>query len=62
MSTSIAQQFCIPTFMLRNLPPLQLKAYIISEKFNVTTQFAEKRLLHYENQLLASKLQNQISQ
>ncbi|GMR66896.1 ImmA/IrrE family metallo-endopeptidase [Bacillus sp. MN7755] len=59
---NFAQQFCVPTFMLRKIPPLQLKAYIISEKFNVTTQFAEKRLLHYENQLLASKLQNQISQ
>ncbi|KIV71332.1 Phage-like element PBSX protein xkdA [Bacillus mycoides] len=48
--------------MLRKLPSLQLKTYIITEKFNVTPQFAEKRLLHYENQLLASKLQNQISQ
>lgn len=58
---NFAQQFCVPTFMLRKLPPLQLKAYIISEKFNVTTQFAEKRLLHYKNQLLASKLQNHLS-
>lgn len=46
--------------MLRKLPPLHLKAYKISEKFNTATQFAEKRLLHYENQLLASNLQNQI--
>ncbi|WP_242238012.1 ImmA/IrrE family metallo-endopeptidase [Bacillus cereus group sp. BfR-BA-01316] len=59
---NFALQFCVPTFMLRNLPPLQLKTYIIAEKFNVTLQFAERRLLHYENQLLASKLQKQISQ
>lgn len=58
---NFAQQFCVPTFMLRKLPPLlQLKAYIISEKFNVTTKFVEKRLLHFENQLLASKLYNRI--
>ncbi|PEF23150.1 ImmA/IrrE family metallo-endopeptidase [Bacillus pseudomycoides] len=59
---NFALQFCVPTFMLRKLPPLQLKTCIIAEKFNVTPQFAEKRLLHYENQLLASKLQKQISQ
>ncbi|MEH7810457.1 ImmA/IrrE family metallo-endopeptidase [Bacillus toyonensis] len=59
---NFAQQFCVPTFMLRKLPSLQLKAYIISEKFNVTTKFAENRLLHYKNQLLASNLQNKISQ
>ncbi|MES9695670.1 ImmA/IrrE family metallo-endopeptidase [Bacillus toyonensis] len=59
---NFAQQFCVPTFMLRKLSPQQLKAYIIAEKFNVTLQFAEKRLLHYENQLLASKLQQEISQ
>ncbi|EJR56166.1 hypothetical protein IIM_01258 [Bacillus cereus VD107] len=59
---NFAKQFCVPTFMLRKLSPQQLKAYIIAEKFNVTLQFAEKRLLHYENQLLASKLQKEISQ
>ncbi|MEK0220858.1 ImmA/IrrE family metallo-endopeptidase [Bacillus proteolyticus] len=59
---NFALQFCVPTFMLRKLPPPQLKTYIIAEKFNVTLQFAERRLLHYENQLLASKLQKQISQ
>lgn len=50
---NFAQQFCVPTFMLRKLPPIQLKAYKISEKFNTATHFAEKRLLHYENQLLS---------
>ncbi|MCU7663394.1 MULTISPECIES: ImmA/IrrE family metallo-endopeptidase [Bacillus] len=55
-------QFCIPTFMLRNLSPSYLTAHFIAETFNVSLQFAEKRLLRFENQLLASKLQDDITQ
>ncbi|MED4685712.1 protein of unknown function [Bacillus mycoides] len=54
--------FCIPTFMLRNLPPSHLTAHFIAETFNVSLQFAEKRLLRYENQLLANKLHDIIAQ
>nr|WP_255262323.1 hypothetical protein [Bacillus cereus] len=39
---NFTQHFCVSTFMLRNLPLLQLKAYIIGEKFSVTPQFAKK--------------------
>ncbi|ARJ21865.1 hypothetical protein B7492_11725 [Bacillus mycoides] len=54
--------FCIPTFMLRNLSPSYLTTYFIAEIFNVSLHFAEKRLLLFENQLLASKLQDVIAQ
>ena len=54
--------FCIPNFMLRSLLPSHLTAHFIAETFNVSPQFAEKRLLRYENQLLASKLQDAITQ
>lgn len=53
--------FCIPTFMLRTLdfPETRKEAiYLIAKTFNVSFQVAEQRLLHYENQLLATRLQN----
>lgn len=57
--------FCIPTFMLRKLdfPETRMESiYLIAKTFNVTFHIAEQRLLHYENQLLASHLQNIFSQ
>ncbi|PGU99385.1 MULTISPECIES: ImmA/IrrE family metallo-endopeptidase [Bacillus cereus group] len=56
--------FCIPTFMLRALdfPDTRVEAiYLITETFNVSFETAHKRLLHYENQLLASHLQKVFS-
>lgn len=53
--------FCIPTFMLRtlNLPETRKEAiYLIAKTFNVSFHIAEQRLSHYENQLLASRMQN----
>ncbi|HDR7446057.1 TPA: ImmA/IrrE family metallo-endopeptidase [Bacillus toyonensis] len=57
--------FCIPTFMLRalDLPETKNEAIqFIAKTFNVSFQIAERRLLHYENQILASRLQNIFSQ
>lgn len=51
---NFALQFCVPTFMLQCLymPRLRQEAILyISESFNVTCQFAEQRLLHFENQI-----------
>ncbi|PFY08599.1 ImmA/IrrE family metallo-endopeptidase [Bacillus toyonensis] len=56
--------FCVPTFMLRALdfPDTRLEAiYLIIETFNVSFETAHKRLLNYENQLLASHLQKVLS-
>ncbi|MED0983008.1 ImmA/IrrE family metallo-endopeptidase [Bacillus paramycoides] len=54
--------FCVPTFMLRRIHSSQLTAYFIAETFNVSLQLAEKRLSHYENQLLAHKLHDEFTQ
>lgn len=57
--------FCIPTFMLRSLDlPETKKAaiYLIAKTFNVSYHIAERRLSHYENQILSSHLQNVFSQ
>ncbi|WP_144499787.1 ImmA/IrrE family metallo-endopeptidase [Bacillus sp. FDAARGOS_235] len=51
--------FCVPTFMLRKLAfPETRNASIslIANTFNVSFSIAEQRLIHYENQLLASRL------
>ncbi|MDA2437868.1 ImmA/IrrE family metallo-endopeptidase [Bacillus cereus] len=61
-ANNFALQFCIPTFMLRRFPVAHLETLFIAETFNVTLEFAKRRLLHYENQLLASKLHHTISQ
>ncbi|OFD89275.1 hypothetical protein BWGOE13_38660 [Bacillus mycoides] len=56
--------FCIPTFMLRQLelPNTKLEAiHLIVETFNVSFETAHKRLLYYENQLLANYLQKTFS-
>lgn len=59
------QHFCIPTFMLQelNFPESRIESiHLIAKTFNVSLQFAENRLMHYENQLLASHLQSILSQ
>ncbi|KAB2377095.1 MULTISPECIES: ImmA/IrrE family metallo-endopeptidase [Bacillus] len=58
-------QFCIPTFMLRTLdfPETRKEAIqLIAKTFNVSLHTAERRFIHYENQLLTSHLQNVFSQ
>ncbi|OFD61470.1 ImmA/IrrE family metallo-endopeptidase [Bacillus mycoides] len=53
--------FCIPTFMLRtlDLPETRNESIqLIAQTFNVSFHIAERRILHYENQLLASHLQD----
>lgn len=47
---NFAQNLCVPSFMLRNmeLPAYERQAvWMIMEKFNVTREFAEKRLHQY---------------
>lgn len=56
--------FCIPTFMLRKLvlPDSRVEAIsLIADTFNVSLESANDRLLHYENQLLASHIQKVFS-
>ncbi|WP_052343611.1 ImmA/IrrE family metallo-endopeptidase [Bacillus massiliigorillae] len=53
-------QFCVPTFMLFNYQTanyLNIESGItfVSEKFNVTEEFAKNRLIHYRNQLMQAK-------
>ncbi|MCU4932820.1 hypothetical protein CON17_11785 [Bacillus thuringiensis] len=57
--------FCIPTFMLRtlDLPETRMETIqLIAKTFNVSFHIAERRVSHYENQLLASHLQTIFSQ
>lgn len=53
-----ALHFCVPTFMLQQLPKYQLDAYEISELFGVTVPFASKRLVLYHRKLLQYQSQN----
>ncbi|OOR30491.1 ImmA/IrrE family metallo-endopeptidase [Bacillus cereus] len=60
-ANSFMLHFCIPTFMLRmiDLPETRKEAiHLVAKTFNVSFNIANQRLLHYENQLLASRLQN----
>lgn len=60
---NFALQFCVPTFMLQYLyiPQLKQEATLyISERFNVTCQFAEQRLNHFENQIKGTLLQEHL--
>lgn len=57
---NFAIQFCIPTFMLLknkivNYLNIQDGIPFVAEKFNVTEEFAKKRLIHFRNQLQLSK-------
>ncbi|WP_068722687.1 ImmA/IrrE family metallo-endopeptidase [Tepidibacillus decaturensis] len=59
---NFALEFCIPTFMLLNfsLPQSKLAAIkYISDTFNVTLEFAKKKLAKIERNLLQSKLDEQ---
>lgn len=47
---NFALQFCVPTFML-----LKYGIPFVSETFNVTEDFASKRLMHFRNQLHQAK-------
>lgn len=56
--------FCVPTFMLLNYEIsnyYNLKDGIpfVIETFNVTEEFAKKRLIHYRNQIQQAKLDEQ---
>ena len=58
---NFAMHFCIPTFMLQrlSLPSTRSEAiYLLSTTFNVTAELANKRLIHYEGQILASRIQD----
>jgi Zn-dependent peptidase ImmA (M78 family) len=60
---NFAMQFCIPTFMLQklSLPTTKSEAiHMLSHTFNVTPQLADKRLVHYQNQVLASHIHDVI--
>lgn len=56
---NFALHFCVPTFMLLNF---EISNYVnlkdgikfISERFNVTQSFAQKRLSHFRNQIQQS--------
>ncbi|MGZ9782500.1 ImmA/IrrE family metallo-endopeptidase [Bacillus pseudomycoides] len=57
---NFAMHFCIPTFMLQKLflPYSRLEAIeLISNTFNVTGEFANRRLIHYQGQIIASRIQ-----
>ncbi|GGE64504.1 ImmA/IrrE family metallo-endopeptidase [Priestia taiwanensis] len=60
---NFAMHFCIPTFMLRDmlLPATKSEAInMLSNTFNVTPALAERRLTHYEQQVLSSRLHDMI--
>jgi Zn-dependent peptidase ImmA (M78 family) len=57
---NFALHFCVPTFMLlqykiTNFSNVQDGISFVTEKFNVTQEFANKRLVHFRNQLQLSK-------
>lgn len=57
---SFALHFCVPTFMLlknniSNYVNVQYGIPFVTEKFNVTDEFAKKRLIHFQNQIQQSK-------
>lgn len=61
---NFAYHFCIPTFMLLklSLPSDRNQAIgYVAKIFNVTTNFAEKRLILFERQMLSSELTNQMA-
>ncbi|WP_412095343.1 ImmA/IrrE family metallo-endopeptidase [Bacillus haynesii] len=43
-ANTFAYKFCIPLFMLKNLAPQETKTRMITSIFNVTNEFAHKRL------------------
>ncbi|MGF9965363.1 ImmA/IrrE family metallo-endopeptidase [Bacillus rhizoplanae] len=58
---NFAMHFCIPTFMLQKLPLPSIRSeaiYLLSNTFNVTVELANRHLIHYEEQMLASRIQD----
>ncbi|MDQ0860943.1 hypothetical protein QFZ72_004422 [Bacillus sp. V2I10] len=60
-SENFSMHFCIPTFMLLNFQindflNVQAGVPLISKKFNVTTEFARKRLILFKNQIIQTKM------
>jgi Zn-dependent peptidase ImmA (M78 family) len=54
-ANNFALQFCVPTFMLleSGLPPLWNEAVLfVMETFNVTEEFARKKLMYFERQVI----------
>jgi Zn-dependent peptidase ImmA (M78 family) len=54
-ANNFALQFCVPTFMLLDLViphNLNEAVFFIMETFNVTGDFARKKLMHLERQLI----------
>ncbi|MCG5104671.1 ImmA/IrrE family metallo-endopeptidase [Oceanobacillus alkalisoli] len=58
-ANNFALHFCVPTFILLKYEIVNMNEgiHFITKTFNVTERFAQKRLIHFRNQLLMSKLQ-----
>jgi len=64
-ANNFALQFCVPTFMLIQLPiPATKQEFIadICSTFNVTEIFAKKRLEHFQRQVLGQQFTEHFSQ
>lgn len=62
-ANNFALHFCVPTFILlkyeiANIPE---GIHFITNTFNVTQEFAQKRLIHFRNQLEVSRLHQQLN-
>lgn len=62
-ANNFALHFCVPTFILIKYEIANIPEGIpfITKTFNVTQKFAQKRLIHFRNQLQISKLQYQLN-
>jgi hypothetical protein len=61
---SFSLQFCVPTFMIleSGLPPTWNEAILfIMETFNVTEEFARKKLIHFERQVIGFRFHEEFS-
>ncbi|MCB5235455.1 ImmA/IrrE family metallo-endopeptidase [Niallia circulans] len=57
---SFALHFCVPTYMLlnyeiNNYMNIDTGVQFVSDTFNVTNEFANKRLIHFRNQVMQAK-------
>ncbi|OLS39097.1 ImmA/IrrE family metallo-endopeptidase [Bacillus sp. MRMR6] len=62
-ANNFALQFCVPTFMLidSGLPPTWNEAVLfIMETFNVTQNSAQKKLIHFERQVIGFQFHESI--
>ncbi|GIN59997.1 hypothetical protein J8TS2_43160 [Lederbergia ruris] len=62
-ANNFALHFCVPTFILIKYEIANIPEGIpfITKTFNVTQKFAQKRLIHFRNQLQISRLQQQLN-